>query len=256
MKLFADTRPGGAYPSNEQRVACAMEETAYIPEVLYEDNHLLAVVKPAGILTQGDETGDTSLLELCREYVRVKYAKPGEVFLGLVHRLDRPVSGVLCFARTSKAAARLSEQFRERNLEKTYHAVIEGRMPENAGLLEHWLGNSAGRRLKTSASNEPGPGRKLGRLEYRVLESSARRQLLEIRLLTGYKHQIRAQLSKSGCPIVGDYKYDNRKKPATCQQLMEGRAIALHAARLRILHPTQKEPLEFSAALPAYWPQL
>ena len=233
-----------------------MKETKFIPDVLYEDNHLLVVVKPAGILTQGDETGDASLLELCREYIRIKYAKPGEVFLGMVHRLDRPVSGVLCFARTSKAAARLSEQFRERSLEKIYHAVVEGRMPQQSGLLEHWLGNSAGRRLKTSASNEPGPGRKLGRLEYRVLESSTQRQLLEVRLLTGYKHQIRAQLSKTGCPIVGDYKYDNRKKPASCQQLMEGRAIALHAAQLRIIHPTQKEMLAFSAPLPAYWPEI
>lgn len=226
------------------------------PEVLYEDNHLLVVVKPAGVLTQGDETGDASLLELCREYIRVKYEKPGEVFLGLVHRLDRPVSGVICFARTSKAASRLCEQFRSRSLDKIYYTVVEGRMPAREGELRHWLTNGGGTRRKTSASAEQKEGAKEGRLLYRVLEESARRQLLEITLLTGYKHQIRTQLSRTGCPVVGDYKYDNRKPPAKCEPLLGGRAIALHARELVLEHPTRQEELSFTAPLPAHWPAL
>lgn len=226
------------------------------PEVLYEDNHLLVVVKPAGMLTQGDETGDTDLLELCREYIRVKYQKPGEVFLGLVHRLDRPVSGVICFARTSKSAARLCEQFRTRSLDKIYYAMVEGHMPEHAGELRHWLTNGGGTRRKTSASAEQKEGAKEGRLLYKVLEESSRRQLLEITLLTGYKHQIRTQLSRTGCPVVGDYKYDNRKPPARHEQILHGRAIALHAHELRLEHPTLHAQLTFIADLPAHWPLL
>lgn len=226
------------------------------PEVLYEDNHLLVVVKPAGMLTQGDETGDDSLLEVCREYVRVKYEKPGEVFLGLVHRLDRPVSGVICFARTSKAASRLCEQFRARALDKIYYAMVEGHMPAREGELRHWLTNNGGGRRKTAASAERKDGAKEGRLLYRVLEESNRRQLLEITLLTGYKHQIRTQLSRTGCPVVGDYKYDNRKPPAKFERLFDGRAIALHAHELVLEHPTRHETLTFHAPLPAHWPAL
>ncbi len=226
------------------------------PNILYEDNHLLVVVKPAGILTQADETGDESLLEQCREYIRIKYQKPGEVFMGLVHRLDRPVSGVICFARTSKAAARLCEQFRTRSLDKIYHAVVEGHMPAVEGELRHWLTNGGGTRRKTAASAEQKEGAKEGRLLYRVLEQSSRRQLLQITLLTGYKHQIRTQLSRTGCPVVGDYKYDNRKPPAKFERLLGGRAIALHAQQLILEHPTRHEELSFTAPLPPYWPVL
>lgn len=227
-----------------------------MPEILYEDNHLLVTVKPAGLLTQSDETGDPSLLELCKEYIRVKYAKPGEAFIGLVHRLDRPVSGVICFARTSKAAGRLCEQFRERSLDKFYLALIEGHLPQREGTLEHWLNSSDGRRRKTSASLTERGSDKLARLRYRIQKESPRRQLVEIELLTGYKHQIRAQLSKTGCPIVGDYKYDNRKPPAVFEKVMDGRAIALHARLLILEHPTTRERLEFSAPLPPHWPKL
>ena len=216
----------------------------------------MVVVKPAGVLTQGDETGDESLLEQCREYVRVKYAKPGDVFMGLVHRLDRPVSGVICFARTSKAASRLCEQFRARSLDKIYLALVEGHMPAAGGELRHWLQNGGGTRRKTSASDEAKEGAKEGRLLYKVLEQSPRRQLLQITLLTGYKHQIRTQLSRTGCPIVGDYKYDNRKPPATFERIMDGRAIALHASELVLEHPTRHEELTFRAPLPAHWPAL
>lgn len=226
------------------------------PEILYEDNHILVVVKKAGELTQGDDTGDESLLESCREYIRKKYNKPGNVYTGLVHRLDRPVSGVICFAKTSKAASRLCEQFRKRSTEKIYLAVVEGNMPASGGELAHWLSESSGKVRKTSASFKEQAGAKKAVLSYKVIEKTNSRSLLEIKLLTGYKHQIRVQLAKMGCPIVGDFKYDGRGKGAVTEKLYQGRAIALHASRLIISHPTKKELLTFQAPLPAYWPEL
>jgi len=223
------------------------------PTVLYEDNHLLVVVKEAGLLAQGDATGDASLLDLCKEYIREKYAKPGDVFLGLVHRLDRPVSGVMAFARTSKAAARLSAQFRGRSVRKLYWAVVEGRPAESAGLLRHWLAESAGER-KSTVRQEPEAGAREASLRYRVLATETARALLEIELLTGYKHQIRAQLAAMGCPVVGDFKYDTRPQPARVERVFEGRAIALHARELALTHPTRKEPVVCTAPLPPYWP--
>ena len=221
-------------------------------DILYEDNHLLVVNKPAGILSQGDATGDRCLLEICRDYIRQKFNKPGNVFLGLVHRLDRPVSGVILFARTSKAAARLSEQFRKRTTKKIYHALVEGRQPTEEGELEDWLTGDA-HRLKSMVSSRHKPGARHARLRFHTLRSEAGRTLLEVELLTGYKHQIRAQLAARGCPVVGDFKYDHRRKPARPQRVMDGHAICLHARSLTLTHPTRREEVAFEAPVPEYF---
>ncbi len=236
--------------------------------VLYEDNHLLVVAKQAGELTQADAGGEESLLDLCREYIRVSRQKPGNVFLGLVHRLDRPVSGVIAFALTSKAASRLCDQFRRRTTRKLYLAVAEGAPPAESGRLEHVLTGDRARRKSfvapvgaksrkpqsTEDDDETGSDGKLARLQYRVLRRAGGRTLLEVELLTGYKHQIRAQLAAIGCPLVGDFKYDHRQKPAVTQPLADGRAVALHAWSLSFTHPTRAEELTFTAPCPDYWP--
>ncbi len=214
------------------------------------------MVKPAGVLAQGDSTGDTSLLEMAKAYIKEAYAKPGAVYLGLVHRLDRPVSGVMVFARTSKAAARLSEQFRRRSVDKFYQAVVEGRPPADEGRLVHYLADGGGTRRKTVAHEQEAAGRKRAEMTYRVLERGRYRSLLEVKLLTGVKHQIRAQLAAVGCPVVGDFKYDQRQRPAQPERLAEGRVIALHASRLEFEHPTRRERTAFAAPIPPYWPLL
>ena len=231
-------------------------------KVLLEDNHCFAVSKPAGVLTMGDRTEDVSVVDLAREYLRRKYDKPGQVFVGVVHRLDRPVSGVLLLARTSKGAARLSEQFRKRSVKKVYHCVVEGRPPQREGELVDWLakdeatnvsrvvGRGEGRgasgegrgRQRTEGRTEEG---KEARLRYRCLQSVGRLSLLEIELLTGRSHQIRVQLASRGMPICGDAKYGSRTK-------LEG-WLALHAASLTFDHPTQRESITVSAPHPTEW---
>lgn len=211
--------------------------------VLFEDNHCLAVFKPAGVLTMGDHTGDESLVDLAREYLRQKYDKPGNVFVGVVHRLDRPVSGVLLFARTSKAAARLSEQFRKHTIRKVYHCVVAGRPKEASGELVDWLAkDESTNRSRAVPSSEDA---KLSRLNYRCLKSAGSLSLLEIELLTGRSHQIRVQLSSRGMPICGDAKYGSKTK-------LDG-WLALHAASLTFEHPTQHEPITVSAPHPTEW---
>lgn len=219
--------------------------------VLFEDNHCLAVLKPAGVLTMGDRTGDVSLVDLAREYLRQKYDKPGNVFVGVVHRLDRPVSGVLLFARTSKAAARLSEQFRKHTVRKVYHCVVEGRPPKPSGELVDLLIKDEARNLSRAVqrsavtsqkSEEEG---KLARLNYRCLKSVGSLSLLEIELLTGRSHQIRVQLSSRRWPICGDAKYGSKTK-------LDG-WLALHAAALTFEHPTQHEPITVTAPHPSEW---
>lgn len=212
-------------------------------KVLFEDNHCLAVFKPAGVLTMGDRTGDVSLVDLAREYLRQKYDKPGNVFVGVVHRLDRPVSGVLLFARTSKAAARLSEQFRKHTVRKVYHCVVEGHPTEASGELVDWLAKdeSQNRSRVVQRSDEA----KLSRLSYRCLKSAGSLSLLEIELLTGRSHQIRVQLSSRGLPICGDAKYGSKTK-------LDG-WLALHAAALTFEHPTQHEPITVTAPHPTEW---
>ena len=212
-------------------------------EVLYEDNHCLAVNKPARLLTMGDATGERTLLEVAKDYVRERYAKPGAVFLGVVHRLDRPVSGVVLFARTSKAAARLSEQFRERTVEKVYRAVVEGSPPAEA-VLQDWLWKDPGRNV-TSVVREMTPGAQQAALVVKRLRSTGGRSLVEVRPVTGRSHQIRVQLASRRWPILGDGKYGSEVR-------LDG-SIALHASSLTFTHPTKGEPVTVTAAEPGAW---
>jgi 23S rRNA pseudouridine1911/1915/1917 synthase len=210
--------------------------------VLYVDNHLLAVCKPAGMLTQGDRTGDTSLLELCRTYVKQQFNKPGNVFLGLAHRLDRPVSGVVVFARTSKAAARLSAQFRTRQVQKIYWALVEGKVPAEGILVDRLVRTVTRSRI---ATNEPGL---LAELRFTRRGYCRGTSWVEIALGTGRHHQIRVQFAHYGHPVVGDHRYG----AATS---FTSHAIALHARALRLKHPTRPEVLTFTAETERHWPQ-
>lgn len=213
--------------------------------VLYEDNHCLVVEKPARVLIAGDQTGDFSLLEEAKDYIKQKYQKPGDVYLGLVHRLDRPVSGVVLFARTSKSASRLSDQFRNDSTEKIYLAWVAGRPLAPSGTLTDWLLKDESRNVVSIVSPET-RGAQDARLDYRVLSMAAGRSLLEVRLHTGRSHQIRVQLASRGWPIVGDTKYGG---PA-CR---EGGVIALHAHSLTFEHPTKRELITVQSELPANW---
>jgi 23S rRNA pseudouridine1911/1915/1917 synthase len=213
------------------------------PVVLYEDNHLLVVDKPAGLLTQSDLSGAVNLLDICRDYLRIRYGKPGNVFIGMVHRLDRPVSGVIVFARTSKGASRLSEQFRNGTIDKRYLAVVEGKPEENGELFHHLA--RRGSITVTTGSDEPGS--RDSALRYRTVETAHDTSLLEITLLTGRKHQIRAQLSAIGHPVFGDAKYGSH------HSLGHDR-IALMCRSITLKHPTRDDILTFTAEPPGWWP--
>ena len=214
--------------------------------ILYEDNHLLAVLKPAGLATMGLAPGRPTLLELARQYIKRRYKKPGNVYLGVVSRLDVPVSGVVLFARTSKAARRLTEQFRTRAVEKSYWAIVEGRIEPPSGEFIDWMARddrSHGARILS----RPAPGAKEARLRYRRLKTLGDCSLVEIDLETGRKHQIRLQLAHRGHPVLGDRKYGSRREfPA---------GIALHARRLVVTHPVQGQPVELIAPVPPAWRQ-
>ena len=210
--------------------------------VLYEDNHLLVVDKPAGMLVQGDKTGDTTIAERAKIYLKEKYSKPGKVFLGTVHRLDRPVSGILVFARTSKALSRLNGQFKERTVKKIYWALTYGKPPASSGSLEHWLIKDRDRNL-SRALNRAVRGAKKAVLEYKLVKSGGGIYLLEIYPLTGRSHQIRVQLAAMGCPILGDLKYGSR------QPNSDGN-ISLHAREITFVHPVSREKLKIAAPLP------
>jgi 23S rRNA pseudouridine1911/1915/1917 synthase len=210
--------------------------------VLYEDNHLLILNKPAGVLVQGDATGDKPLVEWAKDYIGKKYNKPGEVFLGVVHRLDRPVSGVVVFARTSKALERMNALFRNKATQKTYWAVVSRKPVRAEGNLVHWLVKDE-KKNKTTAYNREHPDGQRSELNYRLIESKSGYSLLEVNPITGRPHQIRVQLASMGCPIVGDVKYGSEISSA------DG-SIGLHARRLSFVHPVKKELLIISADLP------
>lgn len=215
--------------------------------VIFEDNHLLVVNKSAGILVQGDETGDVPLVDLCKEYVKKKYSKPGAVFMGLVHRIDRPVSGLVVLARTSKSLERMTGQFRERETSKTYWAIVRRKPADESGQLIHWLLKDE-KKNKTTAFKKETLGALRSELSYRILENSGREFLLEIKPITGRPHQIRVQLASMGCPIKGDVKYGDEEANA------DG-SICLHARQLEFMHPVKKEKMSLEASLPQtiYW---
>lgn len=211
-------------------------------EILYEDNHLIAVYKKPSDLSQSDKTGDVALDSETKKYLAVKYNKPGDVFLGVVHRLDRPVGGVMLFARTSKALERMNEVFRTREVKKIYLAVVKERPPEEEGVLTHFLKKNE-KQNKTYVYDNEVKGSKKASLSYRLAGRSDRYFLLEIELHTGRHHQIRAQLAKMGCPVKGDLKYGYPRSN-------EDGSICLFARKLEFIHPVKKEKVSITAHLP------
>ncbi len=210
--------------------------------VIYEDNHLLIINKEPGVLVQGDRTGDVTLIELLKDYIKEKYDKPGDVFLGCVHRLDRPVSGVVVFARTSKALERMNEIFRSRKVQKTYWAIVRRKPNPEKGKLTHWLiKDEEKNQVKTYEYDVPGSLK--AELNYRLIGKINEHYLVEVEPITGRPHQIRAQLAAIGCPIRGDIKY-GYDRPTLDKK------IYLHARRLYFIHPVKKEPLVVKAPVP------
>ncbi|HAD01098.1 RluA family pseudouridine synthase [Macellibacteroides fermentans] len=211
-------------------------------EVIYEDNHLIAVNKTCREIVQGDKTGDTPLSEILKAWLKEKYAKPGNVFVGVAHRLDRPVSGLVLFAKTSKALARLNEMFRTGDIKKTYWAIVKNSPPTEEGTLEHWLVRNE-KQNKSYAYTEEKPNSKKAILHYKLLARSDNYYLLEVDLKTGRHHQIRCQLAKMGCPIKGDLKYGSERSN-------KDGGISLHARKAQFIHPVSKEPVEIVASVP------
>lgn len=210
--------------------------------ILYEDNHLLIVNKRVSDIVQGDITGDASLDALLKEFIKVRDSKPGEVFLGIPHRLDRPVSGAVVFAKTSKALSRMSALFREKEIEKIYHAIVEKCPKPEAGSLEHYLTRNT-RQNKSYIHNQEVKGSKHALLHYKKLASSDRYHLLEVTLETGRHHQIRAQLAGIGSVIRGDRKYGAKRSN-------KNGGISLHARKISFIHPVKKERVEVVAPYP------
>nr|WP_090573521.1 RluA family pseudouridine synthase [Paenibacillus sp. OV219] len=210
--------------------------------VLYEDNHLLAVIKPPGILSQADDTGEPDMVTLLKEDLKARYGKPGNVFVGLVHRLDRPVGGAMLFAKTSKAAGRLSESVRSRSFDKLYVAVVHGTPEASSGRLRHFLRKDAGRNIVTVHTKQVQDAKE-AILDYAVVAKHGAFSLVAVKLLTGRSHQIRAQMSAIGCPLVYDRKYG---APAVQGE----QDIALWSAMVGVSHPVTKEWLTLHAAPP------
>lgn len=211
-------------------------------QIVYEDNHIIIVSKRSGEIVQGDKTGDVPLSESVKQYIKEKYAKPGAVFLGVVHRLDRPVNGLVVFARTSKALERLNRMFANGEVRKTYWAITQNRPETDEGTLEHWLTRNE-KQNKSYASEREKPGAKRAILKYKVIGESERYNLLEINLLTGRHHQIRCQLAAIECPIKGDLKYGAKRSNP------DG-SISLLARHVEFVHPVSKELISVDAPLP------
>ena len=210
--------------------------------IIFEDNHLLVINKDAGVLVQGDKTGDTPLSDLAKAYVKEKYQKPGEVFMGVIHRIDRPVSGLVLMARTSKALERMNEQFKNREIEKKYLAVVRNRPPANAGNLVHWLIKNPETNV-TKAYEKEVPNSMRSELNYKLIGELDGFYLLEVNPITGRPHQIRVQLASMSCPIVGDNKYGYPRGN-------KDKSICLHAHSVKFMHPVKKEEMQLFAALP------
>ncbi|MBR1428432.1 MAG: RNA pseudouridine synthase [Prevotella sp.] len=211
-------------------------------QVIYEDNHIIIVSKQSGEIVQGDKTGDRPLSETVKDYIKEKYQKPGAVFLGVVHRLDRPVSGLVVFARTSKALARLNDMFRNGEVHKTYWAITHERPEPLQGTLTHWLVRDE-KQNKSRAYNRQVPHSKQAVLDYRVIGASTNYTLVEVNLRTGRHHQIRCQLAKMGCPIRGDLKYGAKRSNP------DG-SISLLARKVEFIHPVSKQKISVEAPLP------
>lgn len=212
-------------------------------EIVYEDNHIIVVNKAPGEIVQGDKTGDEPLVETVRRYIRQKHAKPGNVFCGVVHRLDRPVGGLVVFAKTSKALARLNEMFRLGQVHKTYRCITRNQPPKISDRLVHYI-TTVERNNKSYASSQPKKDAKQAALSYQLIGKSDRYFLLEVNLETGRKHQIRVQLAAIGCPIRGDLKYgDKRSNP-------DG-SISLYAHRISFIHPVSKQLIDLTASAPS-----
>lgn len=218
-------------------------------QVLFEDNHLIAVNKPAGVLVHGDVTEDVSLDKYVKEYIKVRYNKPGEVFLGVIHRIDRPVSGVVVFARTTKALSRMNQLFKDRQVKKTYWAITRQRPSNLSGDLVHYLSKDKTRNVAKAfddlSSRAKAVDAKKSKLHYRIAGQLNNRTLLEIVPETGRPHQIRVQLAKMGWPIVGDLKYGYPKANFDA-------SIALHSRSLSFMHPVKKEPVNIIAEPPEF----
>ena len=210
--------------------------------VIYEDNHIIVVNKESGEIVQGDKTGDTPLSDCVKDYLKRKYQKPGNVFLGVVHRLDRPVSGLVVFAKTSKALSRLNEMFRKGEVHKTYWAIVKNAPKEPSGRLTHWICRNE-KQNRSYAYNSEVSGSKKAVLDYRLLASGDNYHILEIRLLTGRHHQIRCQLSAMGSPIRGDLKYG-------AQRSNPDGSISLLSRHVEFVHPVSKELVSLDAPLP------
>ena len=211
-------------------------------EVVYEDNHLIIVNKTASEIVQGDKTGDTPLSETVKAYLKEKYQKPGNVFIGVTHRLDRPVSGLVVLAKTGKALSRLNEMFRTGQVEKTYWAVVKNFPPSQEEILTHYLIRNE-KQNKSYAYEKEVPNSKLAKLHYKLIGKSENYYLLEVNLMTGRHHQIRCQLAKIGCPIKGDLKYGAPRSNS------DG-SICLHARKVKLIHPVSKQLIEVEAPVP------
>lgn len=210
--------------------------------VIYEDNHILVVFKEAGLLTQPSGTAQASLENICKEYIKQKYAKPGNVYLHAVHRLDKPVSGIVLFAKTSKALSRLNEAMREKESSKTYLALIEGELPVKEGTLEHYLVHDE---HHAAVAFKEDRGAKPARLHYKVIKGLGAQELIEIKLETGRYHQIRAQLAAAGHPIIGDQRYGSNT-------ILKSGCIALQHQRLVLKHPVTGKEITFEAPTPSW----
>jgi 23S rRNA pseudouridine1911/1915/1917 synthase len=215
-------------------------------QVIYEDNHLLAVVKPPGVATMGTPSGVETLLDRAKRYIAAKHKKPGNVYLGVVSRLDAPVTGLVLMARTSKAAARLSEAFRERRVDKQYLAIVDTHLHPPSDTLEHSLRKDE-RHRKVHVTTEAAPDAQRAELSYETIAKGPEQSLLLVRPITGRKHQIRVQLAKIGAPITGDRKYGS--------EVFLSEGIRLHSWRLDFEHPVRKVPMSLTAPLPKSWPE-